>query len=124
MEGKPVARGACQQFGEYLVQHPLSFQCIDFGFFLADEGSRPLMRFEHTADLQLAVGSDDSIGIDREIDGQLTDRRELIARLQISPSNRELHLLDDLPVERHSAFRIDAQIHYQRVSQRLSELFI
>jgi len=32
----------------------------------------------------------------------------LIARLQVTPSNAELHLLDDLPVEGHSALRVDA----------------
>jgi hypothetical protein len=61
--------------------------------------------------IELAVGADDGVRVDREVDGQLADRGELIARLQVPPGDAELHLLDDLPVEGDAALGIDPKTH-------------
>ena len=41
----------------------------------------------------------------------LANRGKLITRLQVLPGNAELHLLDDLPVERHAALGVDLKTH-------------
>ena len=69
------------------------------------------MSVDHPLDLEFAVGSDDGVGVDGEVDGRLADRGELIARLQVLPGDAELHLFDDLPVEGDAALGIDPKTH-------------
>ena len=49
----------------------------------------------------------DSVGIDGEVERELLDRGELLARLQDTERDGSLDLLDDLQVDRHAAARID-----------------
>ena len=52
-----------------------------------------------------------SVGVNGEVHRKLADGREPVSRREISASDGEFHLLNDLPVERHAAFCVDGDLH-------------
>ena len=65
------------------------------------------MRFEQAAEFQFAIGAHDGVGIDLEVDGQLTDGGKLIAGGERSGGDSTAHLVDELAVDRYAAVQVD-----------------
>jgi hypothetical protein len=63
---------------------------VDLGLFVADESARTLLRIEEALEFQFAVGADDGVGIDGDVDGELPDSRQLVAGFEIAAGNGEL----------------------------------
>ena len=74
-----------------------------------NERPRALLRLHDPPDLHLAIGLGDGVEIHREVDRELANRRELRPRLQAPVADGEQDLIDDLPVERHSRRRVQAE---------------
>ena len=60
--------------------------------------------------LQLPVGLEHRVRVDREGGNHLPDRRQLVSLGEIAQPQRVLHLLDDLQVRRHARARIEAEL--------------
>src|SRR5277367_3364532 len=87
---------------------PLGAAALDF--LRADEGPRPLLRLEQSAELELAVGANHGVGIDGEIDGKLAHRGQLIARGERTRRDSAACLIDNLPVDRHAAVQVEPEL--------------
>ena len=103
--------GACsgREFSGHLTELPFAFDGIFFQLLLGDECSRALVGFEKPPEFQFAIGAHHSIGINGQIDGQLANGGQLIARSKGSRSNSAAHLIDDLAVDRHAAVQIEGE---------------
>ena len=79
------------------------------------------MCFKQAAELELAIGADDGVGIDGEIDGELADGGELIAGGELAGGDGSTDLVNDLAVDGHAGMQVEletesgwggARIHY------------
>ena len=85
----------------------LSFGLLDLA--AGDESARALLRVDDAADLHLAIGAQDGVGIDGEVDGHLADGGELVADCKSAGGDASLHLIDDLAEDGHAAVGIEAE---------------
>src|SRR5579863_4336960 len=69
--------GSGHRVRDDLAQLPVPLGVGAGNLLRADEGAHPLLRIEQAAQLQFAVRADHSVGIDSEINRQLTNRGEL-----------------------------------------------
>ncbi len=76
---------------------------------LSNKGAGALLGVENAADFHFAIGTHHGVGIDLEIDGNLSDRGELIARDQEARGNGGLDLVDELAVEGNATLHIEAE---------------
>src|SRR5581483_10645369 len=60
---------------------------------------------------QLAISPGNGVGIDRQLLGEHTDGRQLLARRQAAGRHLVFHLIDDLQVDRHAIVRGDVEVH-------------
>src|SRR5260370_37838248 len=74
-----------------------------------DEGASALLGVEDAANFHLSIGTNDSIGVDGEIDGYAADGGELISDGYGSGGNGSLDLVDQLPVDRNAAVLVEAE---------------
>ncbi len=61
--------------------------------------------------LKLPIGPYHGIRINREIDGELAHGRQAVAFAQRSGGARGMHAIDNLPVDRHAAVKIEFELH-------------
>src|SRR5215471_9709155 len=76
----------------------------------ADERARSLLRIQHAANLQLPISPNHRVRINGKIHCQLPDGWQLIPRLEQSSRDPARYLVNDLPVDRHSATRIQTEL--------------
>ena len=67
------------------------------------------MGFEQAVVLELAIGTNDGVGIDFEIDGELSHRGQLVACAEVSGCNRSADLVDDLAVHGNAAVHVEVE---------------
>jgi hypothetical protein len=89
-------------------------RAVTLGFGLLDlaacnEGTRALLRVDDTADLHFAIGAQDGVGIDGEIDGYLADGGQLVAACQRAGGDAGLHLVDDLAEDGDTAVGVETE---------------
>jgi hypothetical protein len=84
---------------------------IDSRLLVRQKGSSALLGSEHFPDFQFSIGADHGIGIDGQVDRQLADCRELIARTQRSGSDSAQHLIDNLAVGGDSAVLVQGELN-------------
>jgi hypothetical protein len=115
VDREAIRRGASQQLGHDSVESPLPANPVHVRSALADERSPAWFGFQNSFDLELAVGAYDRIRANGKVRGELTNRRQLVARPQAVASDRRFHLLDDLPAKWRTAVGVnqDSHGHYQ-----------
>ena len=84
------------------------------GFSLRDEGAGPLLRIDHASDFELAIGSEHSIRVDGQIDGDLPDGRQLRSGRQLPRSNPALNLVDELAIDGDAAVLVEPECELER----------
>src|SRR5581483_9151004 len=94
---------------DQLIKLTLSLELVPVRLAVADESSGPLLRIENAADFKLPVRTDHGIGIDRQIDCHLSYSRKLVARCKRSGRNGAGDLIDDLPVRRNAARKVQPE---------------
>ena len=112
VEGDPVCAGASDDVATQRREHALHLLRGDRDAGVADEGARALLGLEIPADLELLVGLDDGVRIDRQVDRQLADGGELAAGPELSARDRIADLRDDLAVDRDArvVVELDAEV--------------
>ena len=68
-----------------------------------------MLGIEDAANFHLAIGTDDGIGINGEIDGYAADGRKLVSDGHSPGGDGGLHLVDQLPVDRDATARVEAE---------------
>ena len=104
--GESGSSRAGREFVGHLAELTFTLSRFPFGLLIADESSGALMSFEQASEFELAVGSHDRVGIDGEIDGELTNGRELIAGSQRSGGDAGAYLIDELAVDGDASVQI------------------
>jgi hypothetical protein len=66
---------------------------------LGNKGARTLLRVEDAADFHFAISTHHGVGVDFEVDGDLTDGGQLVAGDKDLHRNGGLDLVDELAVE-------------------------
>lgn len=89
-----------------IVRSRLDRACLDWRPY---EGASPTARGEHAASLQLRVDLRDGIGIEAEVDGELSDRRESVARAQPPGGNLRADAALQLRINRGGIVRVDGE---------------
>src|SRR6516162_9784817 len=79
-DGESRRSGAGDEIAHQLLELALPLATVALWFAVRDERSRALLRIDHTADFELAVGAHYRVRIDGEIDGDLPHGGELLAR--------------------------------------------
>ncbi len=78
-------------------------------FLVGDKCSGALLGFEDAANLHLAVGALDGVGVDGEVDGDLAHGGQLLAGLERAGGDSGLHLVDELAIYGHAAVRVEGK---------------
>ena len=100
---KPADTGSRHQRADQLVELSLTFGVVRLDRERGDERADALLGAEDASDLELPVGADDGVGVDGEVDGQLPDRRQLVAWREGPGGDAAEDLVDDLAVDGDSA---------------------
>ena len=80
-----------------------------FGRVLGDEGAGALLGIEDAADLHLAVGAGDGVGVDGEIDGYATDGGELVSGAEGLGGDGGEDLVDELAIDGDAGVGVEAE---------------
>ena len=109
LEGE--AGGACSgdEFADKQAQESVALVFGVFNFAVGDEGAGALLGIEEAADFHLAVGAEDGVGVDGQVDGNLADGGELVAGGEGAGGDCSLDLVDELPVDGDSAMGVEAE---------------
>src|ERR1700733_1213850 len=107
--GKAKTIRACpgDHFGCKLLHLPSAGAAIGRHRLLRDKRSSSLLGFQKTSNLHLAIGTGHGIRVNRQIDRDLANRRQLIAGLETAGRECALHLVNHLPVDRHATMHIE-----------------
>ena len=108
-DGESGGARAGDKFGGELGELAMTLGGRGLDLPVGDEGARALLGIQNSAQFHLAISPRDGIGIDGQIDGDAAHCGELVAGLQRSGSHRRLHLVDQLPVDRHARVGIEAE---------------
>jgi hypothetical protein len=109
LDGESRGAGAGHGVGHDLAKLSLAFD-IGAGHFLpTDECAGSLVGFKLPAEFEFLIRSDHGIGIDGEIDGELTDGWKLVAGNESPGSNGSAGLVDDLPVDWDAAMQVEME---------------
>src|SRR5664279_4493545 len=99
IDGEAGSTCAGDSIGDDLAQLPLALDIGALHLLTADEGAGALVCFEHSAQFQLPVSAHNRIGIDGQIDGELSHGRQLVSGVERTRSNRAPHLVNDLAID-------------------------
>ena|GEM_PF-4553149 len=89
----------------------LAFHVVALDLVLgADKGAGALVGFNDAEDFEFAVGADDGVGIDREVDGGLADGGELITGAERTEDDAVADLFDELAVNGDAARQIEMKV--------------
>jgi hypothetical protein len=72
-----------------------------------DEGADAAARFDDAGPFELGVDTGDGVGVDAEVDGELTDGGQLIAGLESAGRNRRAQAAIELRINRRAIVRVD-----------------
>ncbi len=75
--------------------------------FVPDERAGAHVGLHEAGELELGVGAAHRVGVDGEVDRELAHRRQAVAGPDRARGDGALHLVDDLPVDRHAALQVD-----------------
>ena len=67
------------------------------------------MSFEQAVVLEFAVGADDGVGIDFEVDSELADRGQLVTSGKVSGCDGSADLVNNLAVDGHAAVHVEVE---------------
>ena len=106
----PSAPARARRFATELPDAASTLDTVHRRLLVRQERAGALLRGQHFTDFELSIGADYSVGIDRQVDGKLPHRGELIARAQRSGRDSAQHLIDDLAISRNAAALIQREL--------------
>jgi hypothetical protein len=106
LDGKASRACASHAISNDLGQLPLAFRLSASQLLCADKSTRPLVGLQQSAKFEFAVGSNNGIGIDGQVDCELTHRGKLVADGKRPGSNSAAYLIDDLAIHRYTALKV------------------
>jgi len=108
-QGESGGSRAGREFSGHLAELTFALSRFLFRLFVADESSRSLMGFQQAPEFEFAVGAHHRVGVDGEVDGELTDRGQLIAGGERSGGDSGAHLIDELAVNRDASVKVKGE---------------
>ena len=108
-DGDAGGARAGNEFGDELGELAAALGGGGFDGVVGDEGSGALLGVEDAAQLHLAVGAGDGVGIDGEIDSDAAYGGELVAGAQGGGGDCGLDLVDELAVDGHAGVEVEAE---------------
>lgn len=108
-EGESCGSRTGREFSGHLVELTFALGRSSFRFLVTNECPSALMGFEQAPEFQLAVGAHHRVGVDGEVDRELTNRRKLGASFKRSGGNSGSDLIDKLAVHGHACVQIERE---------------
>jgi hypothetical protein len=109
--------GSGEKLATKLPDSSLPFHPIDKRLLVRQERARPLLREEYFADFKFSIRANDGIRIDRQIDRELANGRQLIARTKLAGRNAAHDLIDNLAVHGYAATLVEGKLERKGHSQ-------
>ena len=108
-DGESGGAGAGDEFGDELGKLTVALGRGVLDLVVGDERAGSLLGVEDAAQLHLAIGAGDSVGIDGQIDGDPADGGELVAGAQRGGGDGGLDLVDELAIDGHAGVDVEAE---------------
>jgi hypothetical protein len=112
LQGEAGCSGARYEFVDELTQHAVALIFCVFDLAVGYECAGALLGVEQATYLHLAVGAQNCVGVDGEIDGNLSYGGELVSDGEQPGGDCRLYLVDELAVDRNPAVCVQAEGEY------------
>ena len=110
LDSKSGGARAGDELGGELGELAVTLGWGGFDGVIGDERPGALLGVEDAAQLHLAVGAGDGVGIDGEVDGDAADGGELVSGAQGGSGDGGLDLVDELAVDRDARMGVQAEV--------------
>src|SRR5690348_7493351 len=101
-DGEAGRAGAGNKLGDKLCELAAALRGGPLDGVLGNKRAGALLRVENAAQLHLAVRARNGVGINRQLDCDAADGRELVARTKQPGRGGGLDLVDKLAIDRHA----------------------